>query len=554
MNILWLAVNTSYAHSSLSLPLLHSAAVKAGRGDTWETVQTTTGDSIPDTLAQMTAATPDVILATCYLFNRAFVLSLVKRFKNIRPDCRVFLGGPEFWGDNAAFLWTTRAVDAVVRGEGEAVIANLLTATASGNAWGDIPGLCWLAPEGSYRDNGTALVPADDLAELPPPAEDGFVDSSKPFQQIETSRGCAGNCCFCTSPLLRGTRTFTRERVQRELDCFSRMDVREVRVVDRTFNQDAARCTELLKLFRNDYPNIRFHLEIHPAFLSARIREELSAFPPERLHVEAGIQTFHEAARRAVKRAGDIDKENDGLRFLCNAPNLPVHVDLIAGLPETTLSDVFADVKTAVDLAPDEIQLEILKTLPGTPLAERSAAYGIRAAPEPPYEVLQTDWMNCEQLQTAGRLSKMLEDYYNNEWLQSAFRHLTSCEPDFLHDFYNFLETDATALREPLSLKRRFVLLHTFIARYYAGNKQEEQWLETNWLRAGLSASHGLCPTRRWKGPLPGDAVCEDGNATVCDNKQARVWHIFQADGERWVVMLPGKNGKDNSAIYVKKS
>ncbi len=549
MRIVWLSVNTSYAHSSLSLPLLHRSAVAAEHVDTWKAVEATPHRHVPNVFAEIADAAPDIILGTCYLFNRDFLLRVLQRVKTIHPECTVILGGPEFWTHNESFLRTAPYVDAVIRGEGEAVIGDMLKKLRKGeDKWDDLSGVCRLTNGDSvYCDNGTAMLSQKELEGLPPPAEDEFFDFQKPFQQLETSRGCIGRCTFCTSSLLPGTRKFPVERVQRELDIFRRMGVREVRVLDRTFNEDPRRCVQLLEMFRTHYPDMRFHLEIHPAFLTPAVREQLALFPPENLHLEAGIQTLSYAPRKSVGRPGEKQSELEGLHFLCTATNRNVHVDLLAGLPQMSLDDVLSDIHTTVNLDPDEIQLEILKALPGTSLAEHAASYRICASPAPPYEVLQTEHMSCQQLQTATQYSKILDDYYNNKWFKDTFQRIVGRTQEFLPSFRSYLANETGhPLDTPLSLKRRFILLHTFLEQHYPPETPEKLNLEINWLRAGLSASHGLRSASKWKHPVPPDASLENGTASLIQTHNVRVWHISQPDAERWVVVTP-ENG---SAVY----
>ena len=58
-------------------------------------------------------------------------------------------------------------------------------------------------------------------------------------------------------------------------------------MLDRTFNYNPRRAKELLRLFLEFSPDIRFHLEIHPALLSEELKEELKQLPAGLLHLEA---------------------------------------------------------------------------------------------------------------------------------------------------------------------------------------------------------------------------------------------------------------------------
>lgn len=58
-----------------------------------------------------------------------------------------------------------------------------------------------------------------------------------------------------------------------------RHGIKNVRVLDRTFNYNNKRAKELLNLFLEFSPDICFHLEIHPALLSEELKKELAGLP-----------------------------------------------------------------------------------------------------------------------------------------------------------------------------------------------------------------------------------------------------------------------------------
>ena len=118
-----------------------------------------------------------------------------------------------------------------------------------------------------------------------------------------------------------------------------------MRVLDRTFNYNTHRAKELLELFLEYHPDIRFHLEIHPALLSEELKEELKHLPKGLLHLEAGIQSLREPVLEKSRRMGKLTDALEGLKFLCSLPNMETHADLIAGLPLYHLSEIFEDIR-----------------------------------------------------------------------------------------------------------------------------------------------------------------------------------------------------------------
>ena len=118
MKILWIDLNSSYAHASLALPAIH-AQIKENSGIEWETVSCTINENVGMIVKSAIQYNPDIIAATAWLFNREILLHIVCRLKVLFPKSKVILGGPEFLGDNKDFLFATPFVDCVFRGEGE---------------------------------------------------------------------------------------------------------------------------------------------------------------------------------------------------------------------------------------------------------------------------------------------------------------------------------------------------------------------------------------------------------------------------------------------------
>lgn len=88
-------------------------------------------------------------------------------------------------------------MDCVFRGEGEEVFPQWLTCWNHPEQWHTVPGLCYLTPNKEYKDNGIARVL--NFAGLVPPEQSRFFNWSKPFVQLETTRGCFNTCAFCVS-------------------------------------------------------------------------------------------------------------------------------------------------------------------------------------------------------------------------------------------------------------------------------------------------------------------------------------------------------------------
>ena len=541
MKLLWIDLNCSYAHSSLALPALH-AQVKHRTDVEWEVVRTTNNESVGTTVDAIYAHRPDVIAATAWLFTHEQLLHIIGRAKALMPRVKVVLGGPEFLGDNEAYLRQHPEVDAVFRGEGEESFARWLNVWDEPEKWAEIEGVCYfeelkelkgvsgssslgvkadssasmmathlalttnersevitfsealtpltskeespseaITPHKTYHDGGLARVISFD--KLLPPEESPLFTWDKPFVQVETTRGCFNTCAFCVSGVGDPIRVLPIGEIRRRLVRIRERGIRDVRVLDRTFNFHPRQAIELMHLFAEFHPHLRFHLEIHPALLPQSVRDVLATLPDGLLHLEAGIQSLRQEVLDMSRRKGTLEQALDGLRFLCSLPNLVTHADLIAGLPLYTLAQIYEDVRTLAGYQAGEIQLESLKLLPGTQMRHDAEKLGIRYSPLPPYEVLETASITSAQLQEARCLSRLLDAYYNTTAWQALTRRLIIHEEDFLYRFLDYL-TVCNYIDQPLSLERRGELLYLFCRDHYPAYTIEAT---VAWIEAGMS-------------------------------------------------------------------
>lgn len=496
MKILWIDLNSSYAHSSLALPALHAQIAEIDSVQ-WEIVSATINENVGMIVDKIYQYRPDIVAATTWLFNHEQLLHITARVKALLPESCLILGGPEFLGDNEVFLRKNSFVDCVFRGEGEEAFPQWLTYWKQPEQWSCIPGLCYLTPEMEYKDNGIARVL--NFTNLISPEESRFFNWNKPFVQLETTRGCFNTCAFCVSGGEKPVRTLSIDCIRKRLQIIHQNGIKNVRVLDRTFNYNPRRAKELLQLFLEFSPDICFHLEIHPALLSEDLKEELKQLPKGLLHLEAGIQSLRDPVLQKSQRMGKLADALEGLQFLCSLSNMETHADLIAGLPLYHLHEIFEDVRTLAEYNAGEIQLESLKLLPGTEMRQRAKELGIKYSPLPPYEVLQTNEISVSELQTARQLSRLLDGFYNvNAW-QSLTRELILKDEQFLHQFLEYL-IKANLIDQPMSLEKRGLILYEYCKLRYP----EFQTKATiAWIEAGMSLKKLPAEKVRTKRQIP---------------------------------------------------
>jgi hypothetical protein len=106
-----------------------------------------------------------------------------------------------------------------------------------------------------------------------------------------------------------------------------------------------------------------------------------------------------------VSRRQDYEKIRENFAFLSSIGTVHTHADLIAGLPGETIESFAVGFDAVSELAPDEIQLGILKRLKGTPITRHDQEWEMVYQAHPPFQVLQTKTMSFLTLQRLARFS-----------------------------------------------------------------------------------------------------------------------------------------------------
>jgi len=420
MKTLLTTLNAKYIHTALALHTLRAYAAK--HGFTVAIREFTINQALDWILGQIVREEPDLVGFSCNIWNIEATRILVRRLKTVCPHIHVVLGGPEVTPDPEGILLATWA-DFAVLGEGEEPLRLLLMALHRGDEPCGLPGLAvrrgavvsWIPPG-----------PPLDLAELPFPYEPAALQEPGRIIYYETSRGCPFSCAYCLSGQEGGVRYLPLDRVFAELDLLVAAGIRQVKLVDRTFNVEPRRTTAILRyiLERHGTGQTNFHLELVAEILSEETIEILNQAPPGLFRAEIGIQSLNPPTLRAIHRRVDPVVLADRVQRLLAPGNVPVHLDLIAGLPEEGMAEFAQTFDWTYRLHPDELQLGILKLLKGSELGRKGRVLGYLATEEAPYEVLITPWLSFNELRQLKTMAVLVEDYQNSGHFRHALPYL----------------------------------------------------------------------------------------------------------------------------------
>src|SRR6266850_4542737 len=166
-----------------------------------------------------------------YLANVPEVLDLAKETKRRRPDCFIFAGG-----HSGSFIaeelleHSEGALDALVRGEGEATTPRLLEA-AGDSRLSTLPGVVTLdgaGPPPTMLDDIDRFPPARDLTRR---RHKYFIGVLDPCASAELTRGCPWDCSFCSAWTFYG-RSYRKASAEAAAEDLARIEEPNVFLVD----------------------------------------------------------------------------------------------------------------------------------------------------------------------------------------------------------------------------------------------------------------------------------------------------------------------------------
>lgn len=423
MKVLLTALNAHYMHTNLAIRQL-KAACRALEGVETELCELHINLPYRRVLGDIARKKPDVIGFSCYIWNIGYVLRLCRALRLALPETTIFLGGPEAAYAQEELLQENPCIDAVLAGEGEAVLPAYLAALRDGKAPAGLEGAA------ARNEAGEIIItppPAPMPAELwPDPYAEGVQGLENRILYIETSRGCPYNCQYCLSSRDEKVRALSAEESIRRLTFLAEKGVKLIKLVDRTFNFDRQRAKTIWRGLIDHAARTgitpTYHFEIAANLLDGESIELLASAPESLFQFEAGVQSASDTVLKNVGRSVPFDPVKEAVMAVGRAGNIHLHTDLIAGLPGEDMASFEKSFDDTFALGAQMLQLGFLKLLKGSGLRRDAEKLGIIYEPEAPYEVISTREMSFEELNFLKDVEEVLEWYHNSGRYPSALR------------------------------------------------------------------------------------------------------------------------------------
>lgn len=401
--VVLVGVNAKFIHTNLGIRSLKCGTDR----ENVVLCEVTINDQLSKITEKLIRLEGDCYGFSCYIWNMEMILKICEVLKKSKPECCIFLGGPEVSYDSNTLLKKYPNIDYILAGEGEIIFPQFLAAF-------DKDQKNILDSIGRKANGELAIV--EHLDKLPfPYTEEDLEEHTKQIVYYESMRGCPFKCSYCLSSTLKNVRYLPLERVYTELDFFIDHGVKQVKFVDRTFNVDIKRTKALMSYLIKRGGNTNFHFEISGDLLDEELLELISQAPVGLMQFEIGIQSTDENTLASVTRKTDLQKIEHSIRTLIQMGNAHVHVDLIAGLPYETYAIFKKSFNETIALEPDMLQLGFLKLLKGTRIRLEAEKYGYVYTSFPPYEVIANNFISAGELLVLKDIEELLERYYNSD-------------------------------------------------------------------------------------------------------------------------------------------
>lgn len=463
--VLLTTLNAKYIHLNLAIRILYDLNQDVEGLDWQEFTIKTPIDEITEACAAY-----EVICFSCYIWNITPTLKAAAAIKAKYPHIKILLGGPE-----VSYEWEEIIekpdVDYIIVGEGEIPFTDFLHVYPN---TAQVPNLV-------HKDQGYVQYnksePSFDVKEF---------DGRNPYQYedpttlkhkvayIETSRGCPYKCSFCLASLDNKVRYLPIQTIKDNL-LYLMKHGKVIKFLDRTFNIKKDFTLDLFQfILDNHYPGNVFQFEItadivHPdiiAFINEKVPKGLFRF-------EIGIQTVNQKSNLEVMRKQNFEKTSGVIHAL--ESRIELHLDLIVGLPFEYWDDLKYSFESVFKLFPPELQLGFLKFLKGTPVREKYAQYGYLFDPEPPYQIIESDFLSKEELYKVTLLEHALEVYWNKKKALHSLRYVA-----LRYSIFDFLLGLGKAFEAALDLHQyglrdTYDVLQQYVSSHYSDDAVLQQ-------------------------------------------------------------------------------
>ena len=311
------------------------------------------GITIPDLVARIPADTTVVGFSSMFSAEWVLLRTLIEAVRARFPAALLVGGGEHFTALPEYCLNDCRALDVVVKGEGEHTFHALIEAWAAGE-YRTVGGICFGDADRGFHDNG-GLPRMRALAKIPWPYwPDGYLEkfwaAGKSYgigtardMPLLGTRGCPYQCTFCSSPQMWTTRYVMREveDVIAEIKHYiERYAITSFQFYDLTVFTKKRWTVEFCRRLQQENLAVRWSLPsgTRSEVFDAEVLSLLKATGCD--YVAYAPESGSTAVLERIKKRAHLDRMVDSIRQAKHY-GLTVRTNLIIGFPDETRQEIF---------------------------------------------------------------------------------------------------------------------------------------------------------------------------------------------------------------------
>jgi radical SAM superfamily enzyme YgiQ (UPF0313 family) len=415
--MLLFALNASFAHQALGVLTLAAYVNSHINDEVYSVLECNINERDDEIFYKLyeNAKNKKIVGFSCYIWNVEKMLKFAGNLKKLLPEMYIVFGGPEVsYYNKEDFYSLYPFVDCLVQGEGEEPLLELIKKPLSRTKFEN---------ERGRRRRG--------FAELYKSAENYYTI------YYESSRGCPFNCSYCISGIKNiKVQAKSVDVVLDELKIIEEKyyncensKINIIKFCDRTFNFDIKRANELYKNLINradvyktyNKKLLPYQFEIYPNLFNEESFEILKNAPKDLFHMEIGVQSLNTRTLESIGRKNaNINQALENIARIKSLNNIPVHVDLIVGLPYEDVESFINGFNLLYEKTKaDFIQIGFLKLLRGTRIRKEAEIHSYIYEESPPYTVIQNSYMSFKEIAFLRDIEKMYKRYSSNAYTKS---------------------------------------------------------------------------------------------------------------------------------------
>lgn len=328
---------------------------------------------------------PDIVAIACFTTYRASSYKLARIAKEVKPKCKVVMGGP-----HATFMWgqiikNIKEVDIIILGEAEYTMLELVYHLENRLPLSEVDGIVFRVGNGFYMSKPRKVI--QNLDDLPFPNYRD-IDLKKyaipcpptfPYSDIKpsicSSRGCYANCTFCSTRIFWGNwRARSPKNVVDEIEILYNKGARYFNFNDDIFTTDKNRVVEICKEMIKRNIKMKWYAETRVDVISPEMFKWMK--DAGCYLVQFGVESGSDYMLKNINKM--ITTEQIKIAFkMAKDAGLQTEILLMVGNQGETWESIYETEKLLDEVNPDIVIISITHIFPATKLYEIAKEKGI---------------------------------------------------------------------------------------------------------------------------------------------------------------------------------